>query len=112
MKRKRKNENLLEENGHGLNLQISDRDGRKRNQRELRYHKNRWKEMELEGTWKSQCQMEGTETERNLKISKIDGKNWNWKEPRNLKNRWKEMELKGSCKNTQYTKKEKRPPSP
>ena len=44
--------------------------------------------MELEGTQKSQKQMERTGTGKNLKISKIDGKKWNWKEPV-----WKEMEL-------------------
>ena len=57
--------------------------------------------MELEGTWKSQNQMEETGTGRNLEISILDGRKWNWKEPGSLKNRWKEMELEGTWK-SQY----------
>ena len=86
----------MEGNGIGRNLEISILDGRKWNWKEPGNLNIRWKEkeMELEGTQKSQKQMEGTGTGRNLEISKIDGKKWNWKEPAKMKN-------------TQYTKKEK-----
>ena len=43
----------MEENGIGGNLDIAKIDGRKWNWKEAGYLKNRWKEMELEETWKS-----------------------------------------------------------
>ena len=38
----------------------------------------KWKEMELEGTWKSQKQMERNGIGRNLEISISEEKKWNW----------------------------------
>ena len=52
--------------------------------------------MELEGTWKSQYQMEGNGIERNMEISKVDGMKWNRKGLGNFNIRWTEMELEGT----------------
>ena len=88
----------MERNGTGRNLEFSKINRKKWNWKKPGNLKNRWKEMELEGTWKSQYQMEGDGTRRKLEILKIDGKKWNWKEPGILNIRWKEMELEGSWK--------------
>ena len=65
----------------------------------IRYHKNRWKEMELKKEpgilnikWK-EMEQEGA-----WKSPKIDGRKWNRKKPENLKNKWKGMELEGTWK--------------
>ena len=44
----------MEGNRIGRNLEISKIDGRKWNWKEAGNLKNKWKEMELEGTWNSQ----------------------------------------------------------
>ena len=44
----------MEENGIGGKLDVTKIDGRKWNWKELGNLNIRWKEMELEGTWKSQ----------------------------------------------------------
>ena len=80
----------------GRNLEISKIDGRKWNWKAPGNLKKRWKELELEGTWKSQKEMERNGIGRNLEISILDGRKWNWKEAGNLKNEWKEMELEGT----------------
>ena len=79
----------MERDEIGRKQEISEIDGTNWNWKEPRNLKNRWKEMELEGTWKSQKrrkemkqegtwksqkEMEGTGTGRNLEISKIDGR--------------------------------------
>ena len=45
----------MEGNGIGRNVEISMLDERKWNWKEGGNLKNRWKEIELEGRWKSQC---------------------------------------------------------
>ena len=72
------------------NLKISKIDKKKWNWKKHGNLENRSKEMELEGIWKSQKQMEGNVNGRNLEISKMDVRKCYWKEPGNLKNRWME----------------------
>ena len=91
----------MEGDGIGRNPEISILDGREWNWKEPVNLKDRRKETELEGTWRSQKKMEGAGTGRIPENSKIDKKKWNLKHPGNLKNKLKEIKLEGT-RQSQY----------